>query len=246
MPSPVVVFLHAFPLDSRMWARQLETLPAGWRAMAPDFPGFGGRPPGAASLDEVAAGILACLDAEGVRRFVPVGLSMGGYLAFRLVARVPERVAGLVLCDTRAAADNDAARERRTLQAARARTEGVGSLADSMLPGLLAQGTRRDRPDLGSRVRAWIDGSDPEGVARALEALRDRPDSTPLLAGLRMPTLALGGEEDTLCPPAEMESMVSAIPGGRLQRLGGAGHLSNLDAPEAFDAALHAFLGTIL
>jgi 3-oxoadipate enol-lactonase len=245
MPSPTVVFLHAFPMDFRMWSGQLERLPAGWLGIAPDFPGFGGRAPGTASLDEYADEVLARLDGAGIRRFVPVGLSMGGYVAFRLVARASPRIAGLVLCDTRAAPDNVAARERRTLQAARIRADGAVGLADSMVPVLLAEGTRRSRPEVASLVHACVDAATPEGIARALEALRDRPDSTPLLAGLRMPVLAMVGEEDGLSPPAEMEGMVSAIPGARLEVLQGAGHLSNLDAPAAFDVALHAFLATL-
>lgn len=238
----VVVFLHAFPLDARMWARQVAGLPRGVRGIALDCPGFGGRPPGTASLEGFAADILARLDAEGARRFVLVGLSMGGYVAFRLVAQAPERVAGLVLCDTRAAPDDEAARARRTAQAARVRNEGVGWMADAMTPALLCEATSRARPDVVAVVRAMIGAQDREGVARALEALRDRPDSTPMLEGLAMPVLALAGAEDGLSTSHEMEGMVRAIPGATLQVLPGAGHLSNLEAPVAFGHALHAFL----
>ncbi len=240
-----VVFLHAFPLHGGMWARAVAGLPAGWKGFAPHFPGFGGTPPGAGSLDAFAGDVLARLDAAGVDRFVAVGMSMGGYAAFRLAERAPGRVAGLVLCDTRAAPDAPEARERRTGQARAARRDGIRGLADAMVPGLLSQETRRLRPQVEAAVRAMIATADPEGVARVLEALRDRPDSTPLLAGLRVPVLAVVGERDALSPPDEMRRMVAAIPGARLEVLPGAGHLSALETPDAFQAVLNAFLASL-
>lgn len=237
-----VVFLHAFPLNGTMWARQLEAL-APRRTLAPHFPGFGGRPPGEATLDAFARAALADMDAAGIGEAVVVGLSMGGYTAFRLHALAPDRVAALVLADTRAGADDEAGRAKRTDQAARARREGVGWLADALVPALLGETTRRGRADVVEQVRALVAQADAEGVARALEAMRGRPDSTPDLARIRVPVLALVGEEDTLTPPAEAKKIAEGVSDGRLVVLPGAGHLANLEAPEAFDAALREFVG---
>src|SRR5688572_28624688 len=104
--STPVVFLHAYPLSSRMWTRE-QSLLANRNVLTPDFPGFGGRPPGAATLDGFAEGVIDAMDAVGIDQAVIVGLSMGGYVAFRLHAGWPERVAGLVLADTRAGADDE-------------------------------------------------------------------------------------------------------------------------------------------
>lgn len=238
------VFLHAFPLNAAMWARQAEAL-APRRVLAPHFPGFGGRPPVEATLDTFARAVLTDMDAAGIGRAVVVGLSMGGYTAFRLHALAPERVAALVLADTRAGADDDAGRAKRTDQAARARREGVGWLADAMVPALLGETTRRERPGVVAQVRALVAQADAEGVARALEAMRARPDSTPDLARIRVPVLALVGEEDTLTPPAEARRIAESVPDGRLAVLPGVGHLANLEAPEAFDAALAEFVGAV-
>lgn len=242
-PSIPVLLLHAFPLDSSMWAPQREAL-AGRTILAPDFPGFGRQPAdGAADLDDFARSALSHLDDAGLARAVVVGLSMGGYVAFRLYDLAPERIAALVLADTKASRDDEAARMKRTDQATRIRREGVGWLADALLPALLGETTRRTRPQIVSAVRKLIAAARPEGVARALEAMRERPDSTPLLAGITVPVLVLVGEEDTLTPPAEAQKIAGAAADGRLVVIPGAGHLSNLESPQAFNEALGDFLG---
>lgn len=242
-PTPIV-FLHAFPLNAAMWARQVEAL-APRRALAPHFPGFGGRPHGEADLDAFARAVLDDMDQAGFGEAVVVGLSMGGYAAFRLQALAPDRVVGMVLADTRAGADDEAGRAKRADQAARARREGVGWMADALLPALLGETTRRDRPGVVARVRGLIGQADPEGVARALEAMRERPDSTPHLREIQVPVLVVVGEEDTLTPPSESRRIAEGVPDGRLVVLPGAGHLANLEAPAAFDAALAEFVSSV-
>lgn len=236
-----VVLLHAFPLNAAMWTLQAGAL-APRKVLSPHFPGFGGRPPGVADLDAFARAVLGDMDASRIERAVVVGLSMGGYVAFRLHALAPERVAGLVLADTRAGADDEAGRARRADQAARARREGLGWLADAMVPALLGETTRRERPDVVARVRELVMQAHPEGVARALDAMRGRPDSSSRLREIRVPVLVIVGEEDTLTPPAESRKIAEGVPDGRLVVLPGAGHLTNLEAPEAFHAALEEWV----
>jgi 3-oxoadipate enol-lactonase len=240
--STAVVFLHAFPLNAAMWAAQVDAL-KGRRTLAPHLPGFGGQAVAQADLDAFAAAALGEMDASGVDRAVVVGLSMGGYVAFRLHALAPDRVEGLVLADTRAGADDEAGRRKRTDQAARARSEGIGWMPDAMVPALLGETTRRERPEVVDHVRRLIAQAHPEGVARALEAMRQRPDSTPALAGIGVPTLVVVGEEDTLTPPGESRHIADGIPGARLVVLPRAGHLANLEAPAGFNEVLLDFLG---
>jgi 3-oxoadipate enol-lactonase len=237
-----VLFLHAFPLDHTMWDSHVETVGRAFRAVAPDFPGFGSRPAGPSSLEEFAEVALREADRAGLRRFVPVGVSMGGYVAFRLVARWPERVAGLVLADTRAAADSPETRERRTALIDRIRGAGTGFLADSLLPGLLGQTTRESRPDVVARVRSMIAAARPDAIERAVAALRDRPDSTDLLPAIRVPALVLVGNEDALVPAVEAGRMAAAIRGSRYAEIEAAGHLAALESPDEFMRELMAFL----
>jgi pimeloyl-ACP methyl ester carboxylesterase len=240
--STPVVLLHGFPLSSRMWSRERALL-ASRRVLVPDFPGFGDGPPGPQTLDGFAEGVIDEMDQAGLDQAVIVGLSMGGYVAFRLHARWPARVAGLVLADTRAGADDEPGRKKRDDQAERVRREGVGWMPDALLPAFLGETTRRERPTIVDTVRGWIADANPEGVVRALWAMRDRPDSTSVLPDIAVPVLALVGEEDTLTPVAEARRIAESVPQGRLVVLPGAGHLSNLENPDAFQRELVSFLG---
>jgi 3-oxoadipate enol-lactonase len=241
LSSVPVVFLHAFPLSPAMWQGQAAAL-SGTRVLTPSFPGFGGRAPGGTTLDDFADAVVADMDAAGIGRAVVVGLSMGGYVAFRLYARWTERVAALVLADTKATADDEAARAKRTDQAERARREGVAWLVDAMVPVLLGETTLAERPNVKKSVVDAIAGADAEGVARALEAMRDRPDSTGDLARIEVPVLAIAGEEDQVTPVAGARHIAEGVVDGRLVVIPKAGHLSNLEDVSAFNSALLSFL----
>lgn len=240
-PQTPVVLLHAFPLNPSMWQSQVAAL-GKRRILTPAFPGFGERRIGTPTLESFARAVLDDMDAAGIREAVVAGLSMGGYVAFRLFELAPERFRGLVLADTRAGADDEAGREKRTSQAARARLEGVGWLPGALLPALLGETTRKERPGVVGEVGKMMEAADPEGVARALEAMRERPDSTPLLPKIQVPVLILCGEEDTLTPVEEAGKMAEAIPESRLTVIPRSGHLANLEDPESFNQALLSFL----
>jgi pimeloyl-ACP methyl ester carboxylesterase len=241
-PETPIVFLHPFPLDASVWKETMEAVGAR-TTLSPNFPGFGGRAPGPESIDGFAEAVAADMDEAGVDRAVIVGLSMGGYVALRMHALWPERVAALVLADTRAGADAPDGAAKRTKQAERARTEGVaGWLADTMIPNVLGASTRGTNPALVARVHSLMTAADPEGVARALLAMRDRPDSRSVLTEIAVPVLALVGSEDTVTPPDEARLIADAVPNGQLEVIEGAGHLSNLENPGSFDAALRQFL----
>lgn len=240
-----VVFLHSFPLDRSMWTGQLIAIgAAGCRAVLVDLPGFGESPVlGAApSLDAYAHAVLATLDALSIRRAVFVGLSLGGYVALTIASIAPSRVAGLVLADTRAAADEPATRAGRIVNLALVRDRGVEALFAKMLPGLVSAQCPEAVRDRARRVAS---AQSPEGVTFALLAMRDRPDRTAMLATITAPTLVLVGERDGISTPDEMRAMAAVIPGARFELVLDAGHLSSLEQPERFNAALGRFLSTV-
>jgi pimeloyl-ACP methyl ester carboxylesterase len=239
--GPAVVFLHPFPLDSRAWESQIALLAAEHRVLAVDFPGFGssGPPPAGVTLAGFAAGVIELLRELGVYRAAVVGLSMGGYVALELAAQEPGLVSRLVLADTRAGPDSPEGAAGRERFAARAEKNGVGWIADEMLPKLL-------RPQPDPAVARWVAGliarATPAGVAAAQRAMAVRADHGPTLERLRMPVLVLSGGEDALIPPQESARMVERLPNARLELLPGAGHLSNLEEPELFNRALVSFV----
>lgn len=246
------ILLHAFPLSADQWLPQLHRVPAGWRLIAPDVRGFRGVGQAfqdvgldQATMASHAADVLQLMNHLDVDRAVVGGLSMGGYIALAVARAAPGRLDGLVLADTKAGADSEDGRAARDATIARVRAEGVDALAEAMLPKLLGETTRRDQPDLVDAVRMLIARNTPEAVVSALGAMKTRPDSAPLLPALGCPALVVCGEEDVLTPPAESDAMAAALPSATTVLIPGAGHLSNLEAPLAFNQALADFLGRI-
>jgi len=239
-----VVLLHAFPLNADMWRDQLERVPRGWRYLAPDLRGFGpsrSETLGPLTMTDYAADVSALLDALELERAWVGGLSMGGYVSFEVFRRMPERLYGLLLADTRPQADTPEGRQSRRATSELVLTKGLGALADQMLPKLLGATTRRER-NVAPAVRRIIEANTVSGVDAAIHAMMTRPDSSADLTRLAFPTLIIVGGEDELTPPAESEFMHREIRRSQLVSLPGAGHLSNLEVPALFSAAVENFL----
>ena len=249
--GPVLVLLHAFPCDGRMWEPQAAAAAAaGWRVLVPDLPGFGESPlPDAApSLEPVAEAVVGMLQDRGVERCVLGGVSLGGYVAMEMLRARPTMLAGLVLCDTKASADGPQARANRERLAGLALEagDGVGRLLEqAVLPGLLGETTRVRRPQVVERVRGWLDDAAPSSVAWYQRAMADRPDSVADLADVDLPTLVVWGEEDALSDRAEQDRMVGSVTDASLVVVPEVGHLANVEEPAAVSAAIVQFLGVV-
>jgi pimeloyl-ACP methyl ester carboxylesterase len=243
-PRGVLVLLHAFPLNARMWEGQLSLADTGWRVIAPQLRGFdgGADDPPAASVDDYAGDVIDLLDALHVKQAVVCGQSMGGYVAFALLRLAARYVQGLVLADTRSQADTPEGVAGRTRLLQVVQDKGPSAVADEMIPKLLGETTRSTRPAVVELVRALAVANSSDAIAGAIRALMTRPDSTALLSSIHVPTLVVVGDEDTVTPPSASEEMHHAIAGSELVRIPQAGHLSNLEQPELFNAALAAFL----
>lgn len=238
----VCLLVHAFPFDGRMWEAQAAALAETHRVIVPDLRGFGqstGLPP-ARSLDDHADDLDELLASLNVENAAVAGLSMGGYISFALLRRHPSRLRALVLADTRAIADSPEMKANRDAHIELVRSQGAPALMQKLRPSLLAENAREDAV---AKALAMGGSQTPEGVADALAAMRDRPDSRSLLPTLRIPVSLIVGEHDAISPVAEMKEIADAIPGARFTVIQGAGHLANLEAPAAFDAALRAGIG---
>lgn len=239
-----MLLLHAFPFSARMWEGQLALSEAGWRVIAPHLRGMGGehRDPPAASMDDYAADVIDLLDGLHVDDAVIGGLSMGGYVTFALFRLAPRYFRGMVLADTRPQADTPEERERRRRMLSLVKARTMSEVADEVLPNLLAPETLRARTDRVSYARHLIEENPASAVEWALRAIMDRQDSTPLLTSIHCPTLIVVGEHDTVTPPSVARDMLRAVGGSELAVIPNAGHLSNLEQPEAFNATLGRFL----
>jgi pimeloyl-ACP methyl ester carboxylesterase len=240
----VVLLLHAFPLHSGMWTRQIAALEKRHRIVALDYRGLGksALPPEAWTMELLAQDVRALLQHLRIERAGVVGLSMGGYLAFELYRQQPGLFRGVALCDTKAGADTDEGKANREKFARTAIERGLGWVADEMIPKLL-----RPEPDPAAvkEVRALVTGGTPAGVAAAQRAMAGRPDSTATLAAMTCPVLVVVGEQDVLTPPAEAEKMAAAARAAKLVRIPGAGHLPCIESPEPFNRALSEFLDAL-
>jgi non-heme chloroperoxidase len=241
MKPPTIVFLHAFPLHAAMWDAQLEAVRvAGFDAIAVDFPGFGKtHSSGQRTMQEFAQFIAERLERRDIRDFVLVGLSMGGYAAFRLLERLPGAARALVLADTKASPDAPEARTKRLKMAARVETEGTEFLLSEVVPNLLAPNASDAAKNRARELAAHATGS---AVYNALAALASRPDSRAQLEDIGVPTLVIVGSEDKVTTLEDAQEMTNAIQGARLEVIQDAGHLSNLEQPEAFNRVLLGFL----
>jgi pimeloyl-ACP methyl ester carboxylesterase len=242
--GPKIVLLHAFPLNPTMWQPQIAALGDQFRILAPrlyDLRGDDSRP--IDTVVDMADAVADWLDHQMVREPVIVGgLSMGGYVALAFARRHARRLRGLILADTKAEKDNATARANRYRAIAVVQEQGVGALIDEMMPKMISPDSAHNQPHLADHIRAMaIKQSDDEVVA-AIKALRDRPNSTPSLSKIAVPTLVIVGEKDLLTPPALSEALARAIPHATLSVIPGAGHLSNLEQPAAFNSALIDFV----
>jgi pimeloyl-ACP methyl ester carboxylesterase len=186
------------------------------------------------------------LDAIGAKQpAVVCGLSMGGYVAFAFYRKYASRVKGLIFAATKAGADTTEGKAGRDKTAATAKEKGAGAIAEAMLPKMFAPKTYQANPGLVAQARAMMESTPVDGIVADLMGMRDRPDSTPTLAQIDVPALVIHGAEDQLIPSKEAEATHAGIKNSKLVLVPEAGHLLNLEEPEAFNRAVHAFLKSL-
>lgn len=241
-----LVLLHGFPHDRGLWSAQLEAKDTAFhdvRILLPDLPGFGGSTPlSDPHMDGYADAIAALLDAAGVQQAVIAGLSMGGYVAFAFWRRHAARVQALILMDSKAPADTDAARVKRRDLITTVECDSVGAIVPGLLSAQLGSTTRATRPEIVEQVAMMLRRAPASGVIGAATAMLSRIDSTDTLEQITVPTLVMVGEEDTLTPLSDAIAMSAGIRGARLVTIRAAGHLAPLEQPAVVNAAIAEFL----
>lgn len=236
-----LVLLHAFPLGAGMWSAQVKALAARYRVVAPDLPGCGGSEPVSPStspMDRMGDAVAVLMETLRVERFVLAGCSMGGYVALALARRYPKMVRGLVLSNTRASADAEETRANREKTAQGLMKRGMVELEESLLPKLLGPGAAEP---LRAEVAALLRAASPVGSAAASRGMAARLDSLAWLKRCPCPVLVVHGAHDAVIPRAESEAMAAAAPKAELLELD-TGHLSPMEQPEAWSAAVDGWM----
>lgn len=239
-----LILLHAFPLNRAMWSDQIAALSSDFHVIAPDLPGCGQSPgfESDPSIEHMANAVMALLTQLKIEEKVILGgLSMGGYTALAFARLFPESLRALILCDTRAEADTPEGKQGRDKMIATAQSEGSAPIIDQMVPKLLGETSLNGREDVVKTVQRIAARQSPIGIANALRALRDRPDSLDLLPQITVPTLVVVGEEDSITPLSMAQNLADNIPDTLLEIIPQAGHLSNLEQPEIFNEAMLKF-----
>ncbi len=247
--APILVLLHGFPLSREMWAEQLVSIGCLCRVITPDLRGHGQSeaPDGVYTMDVMADDVVELLNRLEIQQPIVLGgLSMGGYVALSLVLRYPDRVLGLILCDTRAAADSPEAAKGREETANEVLRDGSGQrMFETMVPRLFGRVTRGKHPQRVEAMLAVMERTSPQGIAGALRGMAVRPDRRGDLKRIGVPTMVLVGEDDVISPPAEARELTASIPGARLEVIPAAGHLAPYENPAAVNNAIIRFLDHI-
>ncbi|MFE5589025.1 alpha/beta fold hydrolase [Streptomyces sp. NPDC056549] len=244
--GPALLLVHGHPFDHTMWQPQIDRFSLTHRVIAPDLRGYGTTPlgatPGITGLGDFAEDLVGLLDHLEIEECVLAGLSMGGQIAMELVRRHPERVRGLVLADTFPAAETEEGKAARNAMADRLLDEGMRGYADEVLDRMVAPYNAHAAP----HVHRMMCATDPVAAAAALRGRAERPDYRATLAALAVPALVVVGRDDTYTPVADAEEMHALLPHSTLTVIERAAHLPNLERPEEFDAALDAFLRSLV
>lgn len=243
-----LLLIHGYPFNHEMWHPQIEAFSTTARIIAPDLRGHGGSPPskGPSTMDLLADDCAKVLETLGVDEPVTVcGLSMGGYVAFAFYRRYPSLVAGLILAATRAKADSPEIKVKRDESAALAEENGVQAVTANMLPMIMSPKTYSTNPELVDRVEQIMAQTSLQGMVSALMGMKVRPDSTPTLDAISVPSLIIHGSDDQIIPLSEAEAMHTSIKDSQFEIIADAGHLPNLEQPKLFNQIVKQFIDSM-
>ncbi|SNZ02625.1 Pimeloyl-ACP methyl ester carboxylesterase [Persephonella hydrogeniphila] len=240
-----VLFLHAFPLNSEMYCHQFDFLEKeGIPYIAVDYPGFGNERnfPSEYTVETLTDIIIGKVKDFGVKKLIPVGDSMGGYVMFDIWRRYPEVVDGFVFVSTRAEADTEEAKKARYATIEKVQKEGKDFLIDFMLDAQTSPTTKKDNKKM-EKLRCIMEQATEEGIIKALKALADRPDNTGLLPSINIPTVVIAGKDDEkVTPPDIVRKIAEGITGSKFIEIENSAHLPPFENPEMFNKILLEFI----
>lgn len=232
------LFVHGFPLSHQQWQSQISEFAKTHQVIAPDLCGLGTSPLKSGktklTMEDHADELVALLDSLQIREpVILAGLSMGGYIAWQMVRKYPERLQALILCNTRVVNDTpEQAAARFQLAEKTLQLRSPQAILDVMLPKLLPPVVN---PAIVDAVKQMAHQATPEGLAANLHALATRPNVTGMLSSIHIPSLVISSEFDTISSPAEMGQWAATMPKARFVSLPGVGHITSMEAPELFN-----------
>jgi 3-oxoadipate enol-lactonase len=243
-----LLFIHGYPLSRKIWRPQLDGLAKLAAMVRVDLRGHGESYPfdGKYAMDLLAEDCYKLIQAIDIEPPIVVcGLSMGGYVTFALFRRYPQIFRGMILTSTRAAPDSLEGKASREAAIKNAREHGISAIADTMAVKLVSPFTRTTKKNLVSLIHEIMLETSINGVVGALQGMRDRDDSNPLLADIDCPVLIVHGADDQIIPFSEAEEICQRLRDARLVVVPQAGHLPNMEQPERFNQVVRDFLTSL-
>jgi 3-oxoadipate enol-lactonase len=239
-----VIFVHGFPYDHLMWKNQYEFLSESYYCVAYDIRGLGESDVGDGqyTMELFVDDLFKIIGELKLKKPAVCGLSMGGYLTLQALQRNQEIFSAVILADTHPMADDKAGKLKRSNAIKAINTEGLASYVDSFVPGTFSPETQTKKPDYFKETLARCKANNPLGVKGSQIAMLSRFSSVGFLPEIKLPTLLLVGEEDSLTPPEVMSSMAVQIPNSEFYIIPKAGHMSPLENPAEFNLRLKEFL----
>ena len=244
--GPDVVLLHPFPLNHHFWDGITDQLSSRYRVVLPDLRAHGDSEAGdgPATIQKLADDLdRLCRELEIIRAIF-VGVSIGGYAMFEFWRRYRERVAAIVLANTRAGAETPEGRAGRLQAADKVLREGSAGFADELLQKLFSKTTLSNRPDLVTKARSMAAKMSPADIAEVQRGMAERADSVPTLATINVPALVIAGEDDSV-PFSELELIHQRIRGSQFRVIAKAGHYAAMEQPAAFGRLLRTFFDSL-
>jgi len=231
-----LLLVHGFPLDHTTWEPLLPHLEDDFDVIMPDLRGFGqsDAPEGAYTVEQMAADLAALLDSLKIQKTYIAGHSMGGYITLAFARAYPERVLGLGMVSSQAAADSPEGKAKRYATVGEVAVNGVSAVA-GMSEKLSAN------PSHVAFFRELILRQRPGGVIGALKAMAERPNASALFSTFEFPVVLVHGLADALIPPERSREMKALLPQAELTELPGVGHSPMLEAPVETAMALCKF-----
>jgi len=240
-----IVLLHAFPLSDKMWSGNIKSLiELGFRLILPDLRGFGQS----ADFSSINSMKMMARDVNELLVFLQIekafigGLSMGGYVTFDLYRLFPQKFAGLILCDTNAAADTVEKQESRYELIKKIEFHGIQALIENMLLNVIGGFTKTSNPELVSKIEKMFLQTEPKAAIAALRGMAERVDNTEILVKIDIPTIIIFGEQDKITNLQTAKLLHKQIKNSQFHTIKNAGHYSNLEQPEQFNLVLRNFI----
>jgi 3-oxoadipate enol-lactonase len=244
-----VLFLHAFPLNKNMYQYQFKALEKeNIPFFAIDYPGFGDNPSpvNPLTISQVTDYIVSKLNEYGIKKVIPIGDSMGGYIMFELWRNYKELIKGFVFVSTRAEADTEEAKKSRYATIERIKKEGKDFLIEFMLNVQPSPSTKQNQKKM-EKLKCMMEEATEDGIIKALIALAERKDNRDLLSTIEVPSVVIAGKDDeNVTPPEIVKPIADGIPNAKFYEISNAGHLPPFENPEEFNRIVVPFVKELI